>query len=85
MSDEMQSNINQFVIDLCRLSHELDGFSWRDRPELLAAAVAKGQAAYSDLLKRQSSLELSPNDASMVETMMNMVRSRLRFLSRWVG
>ena len=85
MSDEMQSNINQFVIDLCRLSHELDGFRWRDRPEVLAAAVAEGQAAYSNLLKRQSSLELSPKDASTVESMMNTVKARLRFLTRFVG
>ena len=85
MPDDMQGKINQFVIDLCRLSHELDGVSWRDRPEVLAAAVDKGQAAYSDLLKRRSSLELSPRDASMIQTIMNTVKARLKFLSRWVG
>ena len=85
MPDDMQSNINQFVIDLCRLSHDLEGFSWRERPEVLATAVEKGTAAYSELLKRRSSLDLSPRDASMVEAMMNTVKARLRFLSRWVG
>lgn len=70
MPDETEK-INQFVIDLCRLAHELEEFSWRDRPDVLLTVVEKAQAAYSDLLKRQSSLELSPRDASMVQNLMD--------------
>ncbi|HKR29125.1 MAG TPA: hypothetical protein VJT08_01530 [Terriglobales bacterium] len=82
MPDE---KINQFVIELCRLAHELEGFTWRDRPDILATAVEKGQTAYADLLKRQSSLELSPRDATMIQSMMDTVKGRLRFLRRWTG
>ena len=85
MPDEMQIKINQFVVELCRLSHQLDEFSWRDHPEILTTAIEKGQAAYSDLLRRQPWLELSPKDAAMVESMMSTVKARLRFLRRWDG
>lgn len=85
MPGETEIKINQFVIELCRLAQELNEFSWRDRPEVLLAAVERGQATYSDLLERQSSLELSPKDAKMVQTMMDNVKSRLRFLRRWTG
>lgn len=85
MPEEMEIRTNQFVIDLCRLAQELDEFGWRDRPEVLLAAVEKGQGTYSDLLKRQSSLELSPRDAKMVQNMMDTLKARLRFLRRWTG
>ena len=80
MPDEMQIKINQFVVDVCRLTCQLDRVGMRDHPEIRRAVVATGETAYLELLERQYSLALSPEDTHMIQTMLDGIRARLKFL-----
>lgn len=77
----MQEQINQFVLDASRISSSLDQISRRDGPDVRATAVETGKRAYAELLQRQGSLALSAAEASFVQSMLDGIRARLKFLS----
>lgn len=77
---EMQIKINQFVVDVCRLTCQLDEVGRRDHPDIRRAAAEKGQAVYQELLERERELALTPEDSRMIQTMLSGIRARLKFL-----
>ena len=77
----MQERIRQFVQDASRVSADLDQISRRDRPEQRARAVAAGSQAYAELLEREHALTLSGADVARVQSILDGIRARLRFLS----
>jgi hypothetical protein len=78
----MQQRVNDFVLDVFRISTELDKISRRDPPEVRAFAVKTGTDAYQRLLERQYSLALTPAETSMIQIMLDRIKARLKFLSR---
>ena len=77
----MQEQIDQFVLEASRIQSNLDKISRRDAADLRATAVETGKRAYQELLDRQQSLALSAAEASVVQSMLDGIRARLRFLS----
>lgn len=45
MQDEMQININQFVVDVCGLHCQLEQIGWRDDPRERVPALQKALSA----------------------------------------
>jgi hypothetical protein len=76
----MQIKVNRFVLDVCMLISHLDQIGRRDRLETRRAVVEKGEAEYQELLERQHSLTLTPEDTRMIQTMLTGMKARLKFL-----
>ena len=80
MQDEMQIRINQFTVEVCRLACQLDQIGWGDDPRERISAAAKARATYENLLQREYTLALSPEDTSMIQMMLDRIKARLKFL-----
>ena len=76
----MQIKVNQFVVDVCRLTCQLDEIGRRDHPDTRRAAVERGEATYQELLERLNTLAPTSEDSRMIQTMLSGVRARLKFL-----
>ena len=81
MTQPMRSRVNEFVADVCRLSARLDPVSRRESAERLAASVRSARETYEQLIQRQHTVKLPPDDAEMVRTMLERIKARPRFLS----
>lgn len=77
----MQDQINQFVLDASRISSNLDKIGRRDGADVRAQAVEEGRRAYEELLQRERSLTLTAAEASTVQSILDGIRARLKFLS----
>ncbi|HKO18821.1 MAG TPA: hypothetical protein VJU82_08035 [Acidobacteriaceae bacterium] len=80
MQDEMQVKINQFAVDVCRLVCQIEQIGWHDDPRDRIPALQKARDRYEQLLQREYTLALSPDDTFMIETMLVRIKARLRFL-----
>jgi len=80
MQDEMQIRINQFIVDVCRLTCQLEQIGWRDDPRERVPALQKARHTYEQLLEREYTLALSPEDTLMIQTMLDRIKARLQFL-----
>lgn len=80
MQDEMQIRTNQFAVDVCRLTCQLDQIGWRDDPRERIPALQEARDIYEELLQREYTLALSPEDTSMIQTMLDRIKARLKFL-----
>lgn len=81
MPDEMQNLVNEFVIDLCRLAARLDVIGREHDASSRLAVVRAAREVYDALLKRQHTLALTTEDAEMIQTLLDRIRARLKFLS----
>ena len=81
MPQPMRSRVNDFIADVCRLVSRLDVVSRRDKAELLEATLQSTSDTYQELLQRLKALELSAEDAEMVQGMLERIKARLRFLT----
>ena len=57
----------------------LEGLTLRDPAESVANLVRKAQATYQGVLERRPSVELSPEEASLLQDKMDRLHAQLRF------
>lgn len=80
MPDAMQDRINEFVVDICRFSTQLERISRRGYPEERPAAAEQARRSYEELLQRMHTLALGREDKSRIRALLKPVRARLRLL-----
>ena len=81
MPQPMRSRVNEFIADVCRLSARLEPMSRRENAERLATILQSSREEYAELLQRKDALKLSADDSEMVQTMLERIKARLKFLS----
>ena len=81
MPQPMRSRVNESIADVCRLSARLEPMSSRENAERLPMIVQSCREEYVKLLQRKDALKLSADDREMVQTMLERIKARLRFLS----
>jgi len=80
MPQPMRSRVNEFIADVCHLSARLEPMSRRENAERLATILQSSREEYAELLQRKDALKLSADDSEMVQTMLERIKARLRFL-----
>lgn len=56
----------------------------RDESEVVEHTLVRGQRAYGDILRRQAAIDLSTEDASLLQSLLERLRARLHFLGATV-
>jgi hypothetical protein len=62
------------------LANSLDGLATRDWVERVGDAIKRGNAEFADLLRRRASLSLTAVDENSIDSIMETIRARLKFL-----
>ena len=81
MPQPTRSRVNEFIADVCRLSARLEQMSRRENAECLATILQSSRQEYVELIQRKDAVKLSADDSEMVQTMLERIKARLRFLS----
>ncbi|HKR28135.1 MAG TPA: hypothetical protein VJS11_11800 [Acidobacteriaceae bacterium] len=66
--------------DAFRLADSLDGMETRDWVERVGSALELGELKYAELLHRRQLLSLNAVDGTSIESIMDTIRARLKFL-----
>lgn len=80
MADRPEDNADELRKAALRLADSLDGLETRDWVERVGDAVRRGNAEFADLLHRRELLSLNAVDGSSIESIMDTIRARLKFL-----
>ena len=70
------------MLDTMRLAFALDAVSARDLPDSIAQAARQGHLIFAELLLRRASVCLTPEDAALMDWVLDAIRARLKFLER---
>ena len=74
--------VKQFILDATDIAVRLDGVSTRHDKATFALTLQRGQADYEALLKRRESLPLLPEDAAIVDFLLDGIQARLKFMGK---
>ena len=76
-----QDAADTLLADALRLTASLDFLIAEDRLlEKVAPAIQQGDDRLADLQSRRASASLNPEDAALLDAMLDKIRARLRFL-----
>lgn len=76
------SPVRQFIQDATDAVARLDGVSTRHDKEIFALTLQRGQKDYEALLKRRESMPLLPEDAAVVDFLLDGIQARLKFIGK---
>jgi hypothetical protein len=77
-------SVNQFILECSEAASRLDRVSTRDAKAVFAAALALAKQEYRALLQQRDLLPLTPQDAPLVQIMLDNLKARLKFLEKRV-
>jgi len=81
MADSPEDNADDLGEDALRLADSLDGMETRDWVERVGSALEFGEVKYDELLRRRQSLSLNAVDGSSIDSILDTIRARLKFLA----
>lgn len=76
------TTVKQYILDATDTAVRLDGVTLRDDREASLLTLKRGQQDYDALLKRRESLTLLPNDAAVVDFLLDGIQARLKFTGK---
>lgn len=79
MADE-HNNADSLRTDALRLADSLDGMETRDWVERVGSAVEFGEAKFTELQRRHQSLSMEAADRANIDSILDTIRARLKFL-----
>lgn len=62
-------------------THMLEGLTRRDPPGSVAGLVQKAQESYQDVLARRAAVEMSREEASLLQDKLDRLHAQLRFFA----
>lgn len=69
--------VNQFLFEASLLAGELESIRKIENPEQRTFVLRRGQEAYEELLANCAALHVSPEDAPVIQALLQRIRSRL--------
>lgn len=74
------ANADNLIADALRLATSLDTPATRDWLERIRPAIAQGRDGIAELQRRRECVALKPEDAALLDRMIDTIRARLKFL-----
>jgi hypothetical protein len=82
--EDPRTAVNDFLVECAGIAKRLDAVDVRDDRGVIATVVAQGRSDYDGLVGRKDALWMTNTEASLVQTMMDRVLARLKFLEKRV-